>query len=251
MEKIDRTGEEKINNFGSLMRIINYRNVRDIDVFFPEYNYVKEHTQYNNFKKGTIACVYERRLYGVGYLGDGRYDKSINGKNTKYYDIWSEMLTRCYNPKYIQKHPTYEGCHVHDSWLNFQTFSAWLDKNYYEIEKERIDLDKDILCKGNKIYSPDTCIFVPQSINLLFVKRDNDRGDLPIGVTYHNKKYRVRCNINKKENFLGYYNTLEEAFQVYKQYKERYIKEVAEEYKNVIPQKLYEAMLRYEIEIDD
>lgn len=251
MKKIDRTGEEKTNNFGSLMRITNYRNVNDMDIYFEEYNYTKTNVNYGGFKKGAITCPYEPRTYGVGYIGEGRYNTSIDGKNTKCYKTWNGMLKRCYDPKYIQNHPTYEGCHVHESWHNFQNFAGWFEKNYYKIEGETMALDKDILIKGNKIYSPDTCIFVSQRINSLFIKRDNDRGNFPLGVTYHNENYEVRCNMDKKNKFLGCYKTPEEAFQVYKQYKERYIKEVAEEYKKKIPTKLYTAMINYEVEIDD
>ena len=251
MGKIDRTGEEKTNTFGSLMRIINYRNNKDIDVYFPQYDYIKEHVNYNQFIKGKVKCVYEPRIYGIGYISDGKYEVSINGKSTKHYDIWCGMLKRVYDPKYIQKHPTYEGCCVYESWHNFQTFSEWIDKNYYEIEGQRMELDKDILCKGNKIYSPDTCVFVPHRINTLFIKSDKCRGDLPIGVVRVNKKYNARCNVDKKIKNLGYYNSLEEAFEVYKNFKEKDIKKVAEEYKDKIPEKLYNAMITYEVEIDD
>ena len=57
--------------------------------------------------------------------------------------------------------------------------------------------------------------------------------------------------MNKKQNFLGYYNTPEEAFQAYKQFKENYIKQVADEYKELIPEKLYNAMYEYEVKIED
>ena len=120
-------------------------------------------------------------------------------------------------------------------------------------------LDKDILYKGNKIYSPSTCIFVPNRINTLFTKSNLTRGKYPIGVNIDNKthKFRARCsifdNINKKviRVTLGSYNNEIEAFQCYKRFKENYIKEVAEEYKNLIPTKLYEAMYKYEVEITD
>ena len=118
-------------------------------------------------------------------------------------------------------------------------------------------LDKDILCKGNKVYSRDTCIFVPERINLLFVKRDNDRGDCPIGVTPNlSDNYQVRCNNgNRKSIYLGSYSTKEEAFQVYKNYKEKVIKEVIDSYEGIIPEphytKLKTAMYNYKVEIDD
>lgn len=251
MRKIDRTGEVTYNNFGSKIIIKEYRKSCDIDVYFPEYKWTKTQVQYNTFIKGEVKCPYEKTVYGVGYLGEGKHNVSINGKITKYYNIWNGMLKRCYDPKFIEKRPTYTGCKVYPEWHNFQTFGEWLDKNYYEIEGQTMNLDKDILCKGNKIYSPDTCVFVPIRINTLFIKCDKCRGDLPVGVTHHRKKYDVRCCVDGKREYLGYYDTPEEAFQAYKNFKEQYIKKVAEEYKNVIPQKLYEAMLRYEVDIDD
>ena len=81
MGKINRTGEEGYNNFGSKMIIKEYRGNKDIDIYFPEYDWVFKHTRYNNFKKGNIKCPYERRYYGVGYLGEGKYKVSEYGKN--------------------------------------------------------------------------------------------------------------------------------------------------------------------------
>lgn len=181
-KKIDRTGEEKTNNFGSKMIISDYRNYDDIDVYFEKYNWISKNKKYSDFKKGNIKCVYEPRTYEVGYLGEGRYKVSEKGKSTKYHVIWKDMLRRAYDPKFIEKYPTYTGCEVYSPWHNFQVFGEWLDENYYKIENEVMCLDKDILCKGNKIYSPETCIFVPNRINVLFVKSDGSRGDLPIGV---------------------------------------------------------------------
>ena len=118
-------------------------------------------------------------------------------------------------------------------------------------------LDKDILYKGNKIYSRETCIFVPERINLLFTKRDNDRGDCPVGVTPNSSgNYQVHCNDkNGKVVPLGTYSTKEEAFYRYKQYKEKVIKEVIDSYKGIIPEphysRLREAMYNYKVEIDD
>ena len=118
-------------------------------------------------------------------------------------------------------------------------------------------LDKDILCKGNKIYSRDTCIFVPQRINLLFTKRDNSRGDNPIGVSdLPSGNYQVKCNNGYgKSVYLGSYLTKEESFKVYKQYKEKIIKEVIDSYEGRIPEPFYsrlkKAMYNYEVEIDD
>lgn len=253
MNKEDAIGTINYNNFGSKIIIIDYRKYNDIDVYFPEYSWTKEHVQYINFINGRVKCPYERTVFNIGYVGEGKYNISLNGKHTKCYNIWNRMLSRCYDSKYIQKHPTYEQCEVCEEWHNFQNFAQWFENNYYEIDKQVMNLDKDILIKHNKVYSPETCVFVPQNINKLFTKRDNNRGSFPVGVSYNkrDKKYKSYCNMNKKQNFLGYYDTPEEAFQAYKQFKENYIKQVADEYKDSIPEKLYNAMYEYEVEIED
>ena len=257
--KINRINEIKLNNFGSKMIIVKYKNANDIDVYFPEYDCIIKHTNYNNFKKGNIKCPYERRYYGVGYLGKGKYKIKINNKTTKCYETWNRMLQRCYDPKHHEKYPTYINCKVDEEWLCYQNFAEWYYENYYEIENEIMCLDKDILRKGNKIYSPDNCVFVPERINNLFVKCDKSRGDYPIGVCYneHRKKFITQCSIydfkenKKKIKRLGYYDTPEKAFKSYKQFKEKYIKEVADYYKDLIPTKLYDAMYLYKVEMDD
>lgn len=257
--KIDRTGEIGYNNFGSKMVIVEYNNTKNIDVYFPEYDWIAKNVDYTNFKNGKISCPYEKRYFNVGYLGEGKYKAYENGKQTKCYVSWQNMLQRCYDEKLHKKHPTYKNCEVSKEWHNYTNFGDWFKNNYYEVKGEKMCLDKDILHKSNKIYSPDNCIFVAENINKLFVKRDNDRGEYPIGVSYYKArgKFRAYCHIydfeeNKtKQKFLGYYNNSQQAFEVYKQFKEKHIKEVADYYKDLIPEKLYDAMYKYEIEITD
>lgn len=257
--KLDRTGEVGYNNFGSKMVIKEYRTNRDIDIYFPEYNWTIKHTYYQSFKNGQIKCPYEKRVYGVGYIGEGKYRMSENGKQTKCYKTWIHMLERCYDEKAIKKRPRYEDCEVCNEWLCYQNFAEWYYKNYYEIKDEIMCLDKDILHKGNKIYSPDTCAFVPEKINTLFTKRNNARGDYPIGVSYDkvSGKFIAQCHIYDFKNYkskikhLGYYNTSQKAFNVYKEFKEKNIKKVAEHYKEQIPYELYQAMHNYRVEIND
>ena len=255
--KINRTGEEGYNKFGSKMIIKEYRNKRDVDVYFPEYDWTFEHAQYDNFKKGTIKCPYEKRYFGVGYIGEGKYKVWEDGKNKKEYKIWHNMIKRCYDPKYQEKRPTYKGCQVEDYLLNFQHMGEWIDRNYYEVPGEQMHLDKDILCKGNKIYSRETCIFVPQKINSLFVKSDKSRGKNPIGATeLPEGNYVAQCwDGNGKQIKLGTYSTKEEAFKAYKEYKEKVIKEVIDSYEGKIPEPHYSrlktAMYNYKVEIDD
>ena len=257
VKKIDRTGEESYNKFGSKMVIVEYRKWDDVDIYFPKYDWMTKNKQYYDFKNGKIKCPYEPRLFGVGYLGEGKYKAKENGKNTDEYKIYHDMLRRCYDPKYQEKYPTYKGCKVEEYLLNFQHMGEWIDDNYYEIPGEKMCLDKDILCKGNKVYSRDTCIFVPERINSLFTKRDKSRGNSPIGTTPTSSgNYMVQCNNGYgKPNYLGSYSTKKEAFEIYKNYKEKVIKEVIDSYKGKIPEPFYsrlrEAMYNYEVEIDD
>ena len=246
----DRTNETRVNNNGERMVIIRYGNKKDIDVQFED-GTVVEHREYNDFKNGSIKNPYSPSVYGIGYMGIGNYSSTENGKETKCHKTWTHMLGRCYDPKFQEKHPTYKGCTVDKRWHNYQEYAKWHIENYYEIEGQIMTLDKDILCKGNKVYSAETCIFVPQFINSLFTKSNKIRGEYPIGVYKQGDKFKAQLNKGKDNQHLGTFNTAIEAFQAYKQAKETYVKELAEEYKDKIPCKLYEAMVAYEVEIDD
>lgn len=254
----ERVGEENYNNNGSLMRIVAYRKSDDIDIYFPEYDWVRYNCKYINFKHGKVKCPYEPRYHGKGYLGEGEHKIKEDGKCTKCYRTWHHMLERCYDEKHRYKYPTYADCYVNDEWLNYQNFADWFDENYYEVDGELMCIDKDILCKGNKEYGPDTCVFTPERINTLFMKSDKSRGEYPLGVCLdkHGKKYEAKYQYSditdkRKTVHLGRYETPEEAFEAYKEEKEFVIKLFAEAYKDDIPEELYEALCDYEVEIYD
>ena len=111
-----------------------------------------------------IKNPYHPAVYGIGYIGEGE------GEKGRVYNIWKKVLQRCYSKEYHIKKPTYIGCSVVKEWLNFQNFAKWYKKNYKPETMEGWHLDKDILVKGNKIYSPETCCFVPADINSLLLK---------------------------------------------------------------------------------
>lgn len=161
------------------------------------------------------------------------------------------MLKRCYCKPRLKKFPTYNGCSVCDEWKTFSSFKAWFDKNHID----GYDIDKDILVKGNKIYGPDTCCFVPKRINYLFINNRKARGKFPIGVSYHSghKKFQAAINHEFKTVHIGYYKTPEEAFLAYKRTKESYIQQLAKEYyeSGAITKRVYDALMRYKIEISD
>lgn len=249
----DRTDEERIMNNGLNAKIIKYKNYKDIDVQFED-GYIAYNKSYINFKNGEIKNPYAITVMGIGCIGE---TITVDKDNVplRSYRIWKLVMRRCYDEDIQEKQPTYKGCSMCKEWLCYANFKKWYDNHYYEIEGENIQLDKDILSKGNKIYSPDTCIFVPQKINLLFVKNNINRGDLPIGVCrYKKQENRYGARVHRFEGeykSLGVFNTPEEAFYVYKEAKEKEIKRVADLYKDKIPQKLYEAMYSYEVEITD
>lgn len=252
-KSIKRLGETTVNRYGSKITIIEYNAYNDITVKFDN-GFIKK-SSYKEFSTGAIKSPYCKTKYNYGFLGIGDYTptKKINEKNiiTNQYRCWADCLGRCYDDKWHKKKPTYKECKVYEEWHNFQVFAKWFDENYYEIDGEVMQLDKDILIKGNKIYSPDTCVFVPNRINCLFTKSDKARGKYPIGVTKNGNRFVARVNTTNGRVEVGKFKTPEEAFYKYKEFKENYIKQVADEYKDKIPKKLYDAMYRYEVEIDD
>lgn len=250
---MDRIGERFRNREGCEFIIIEYNNCDDVWIEFQDEYKSRVHTNYAHCRKGQVKNYYHPTVFGVGFIGNGKYKSRINGKITKEYKEWRNMLERCYNEEYQNKYSTYKDIVVDKYFHNFQNYCAWRKDNYYEIEGETMCLDKDILYKRNKIYTPDKCIFVPERINTLFVKSDATRGNCPIGVSYNKQrnKYVAHCQIEGRQKYLGYYTTSEEAFLAYKEFKEAYIKQIADEYKDRIPYRLYDAMYKWEVEIDD
>lgn len=254
----DRTGEEKYNYQGLHMKIIKYRKYSDIDVMFDN-GYVREHARYSEFKNGTIRNHMIPEIYGIGILGDIKTKE--NGIFTKEYATWANILQRCYDPKKQEEFPKYKDVTICNEWLYFPNFVEWCHKqtNWDKVLKDRkkFHIDKDIINKGNKIYCPESCCFVPAIVNTLFCKSEALRGDYPIGVSLSRDKtsFRARCNnpITKEKLEYRDYQTPEEAFKKYKEVKEKIIKEIAqEEYnKGNITEVCYKAMMKYEVEITD
>lgn len=190
-----------------------------------------------------------KKVYGVGIVGKGQYTSGtgVKGKHTKMYNVWNSMLKRCYDSKIHILNSSYKDCTVCDSWLNFQEFGEWFTKNYIE----DYQLDKDILIKGNKIYSPETCCFVPQEINLLLGNRKKARGIYPIGVTKQRNKFSAHVKVRNKQIHCGNFDTVDDAFLCYKTIKELDIKARAEEFKSIISDNVYIALINYTIEKED
>ena len=234
------------------MKIVEYNNANDITVEFQDKYKYRKKTFLHNFKRGDVKNPYDITVWGHGYRGVGEYLEQVNGIKSVCYNVWEQMLKRCYNFKNPQYQPTYTGeITVCKEWLNFQNFARWYDENYYEVPNEKMQLDKDILHKGNKVYNPNDCIFVPQTINLIFVRRKNYRNGTPCGVQKSGDKYNAVCGHDNTVDYLGIYDTPEEAFHAYKIRKEETVKQTADRYKQYIPQKLYDALYNWETDIND
>lgn len=230
------------------MQIVRYRNSSDIDVqFLDDYKFIRKHTNYNSFRLGQIKNPYDKTLLNVGYMGVGEHKLHNDDlSETSAYDAWRNMIFRCYRKK--ERAPAYfDRVTVCEEWQNFQNFASWYEENYYETEG-RLHLDKDILYPGNIIYSPEKCLLVPQRINMLFVNLPNKHG-LPNGIRRTETTNKYSATYNGKS--LGVYNTLYAAYEVYSNKKEKVIQEIANEYKKIIPEKLYVALFNYKVRIEN
>lgn len=188
-----------------------------------------------------------RSVRGVGIYTKGKYSFGTKNNPTKVYSVWVSMLNRCYSTNFLSKNETYKGCSVVEEWHNFQNFAIWFEQNYIE----GYQLDKDLLIKNNKIYGPNTCCFIPQEVNLLLVNKKRFRGKYPIGVSKDKNKFSAKIRKRNTQCFLGNYNTIEEAFYVYKTNKENYLKLIAEEYKQNLCEAAYDALVTFKINITD
>lgn len=253
----ERLGEERYNKQGCLMKIVEYNGWDNVIVEFLDYHKIRIRTQYSNFLRGEVKNPYHPSVFGVGIVGI-KYPISINSKCVKEYIAWKSVLSRCYDNKYKESQPSYKNVTCCEEWLNYENFYEWLHEqpNFDRwLNGRRWCVDKDILIKRNRIYSPETCCLVPENVNNLFVKKDRSRGDYPIGVTKNGNKFQASCAnpfTNKTES-LGKYSTSEQAFFAYKNRKEEIIKQIAviEHNKGNITKDCYETMMKYTVEIND
>lgn len=259
--RVDRIGESRINTQGYLMTVIGYENASNIIVQFNDEYHACVKTTWEHFNnRKSVENPYHPTIYNIGRVGN-KYPITISsGKRSKEYFLWKEILYRCYSEQFKESRPTYQDVICDPEWHLFENFYEWLhsQENFEKwINEEDWAIDKDILFKGNKVYSPERCCLVPKNVNCLFCKSDALRGELPIGVSFdHDSNYRARVNdpIRKQvSKLIGTYGTEDKAFLAYKNEKEKIIKEVAniEYQKGNITEQCYKAMLSYQVEITD
>lgn len=241
------------NNYGKLI-ILEYVDYSNVIVEFIKTGY-KTSARMDHILAGQVKDKLTPNLFGAGVLGEN--NSELKGEALKTYRLWQGMIARCYDTKFKSKRLTYIDCTSSENFKYFQFFKEWCNSqvgfNSLDDKGLNFELDKDILIKGNKLYSENTCVFVPKEINSLFIKSVATRGELPLGVVLNKStgKYHATIHISSRNKHLGSFNTIEQAFYAYKQAKELRIKEAANKWKDQIDPRAYQALMNYQVEITD
>lgn len=250
--KLNRIGEEYFNKKGEHFVITNYKSATDLEVTFDN-GYVSK-TSYRNAIEGYVKNRALASIESIGIIGNMKSYES--GKPTKEYQCWHDMIVRCFSERSKKEKPTYKDVSCCKEWLVFENFYNWLQRqeNYQILKNSNViwNLDKDILVKGNKIYSPETCCLVPKVINTLLLKPSKTTNIYPIGVGYDKnwKYFYSYCwkPDGTRSRHTGFKNPMD-AFLQYKKDKEQHVREIAlrESKKGYITKKCYEALMRFEV----
>lgn len=240
----------KTNNYGNV-EVLEVLGTNKFMVKFIRSGNTKICYQ-NTLVSGNIRDTEESPVYTTGIQDIKGY--LVKGQpNPKDYNTWNNMRQRCYNLNTQAKlYAKYPGCTMSEYFLMFSKFKVWFSKQV-GFDQEGCHLDKDLLVKGNKIYSAETCVLLPSEINCALVTSGSRRGAFPQGVIFNSTKTRYRARIQRGDKWesLGAYDTPEEAFYVYKPVKEAHIKSLAEKWKDQIDLRAYEALMNWTIDIDD
>ena len=232
-------------------KVLKYNDSANVEIQFLKTGY-EIVAQLEHIRKGSVKDPYSPSVCGVGILGT-KYPSTINGVRTKEYGLWKRMLERCYSDYSKKRYPTYEDCEVSDNFKSYEYFYEWCHKQI-GFGVEGFELDKDLLIKGNKVYSESTCVFLPAEVNTLLVKNTASRGEHLIGVCWSKTANTFKATARKskgKQEHLGYFKTELEAFNAYKTAKESFVKEQANEWKGKIDIRACDALMKYTVEITD
>jgi hypothetical protein len=189
-------------------------------------------------------------VMGVG-VNDWPAPIKVKGEHILAYKYWHQLLKRLYNTRSLALEPKYKEVGLCEEWKSFSKFKEWFDANYMG-GRDDIDLDKDLMCHvlgfKTKFYSPQTCEFLPREINAV-IAYDKYTKDLPVGVQHarHSARYTATISINNHKHHLGTFDTVEEAFAVYRAARENNIHQMADKYKSFISERAYAALKHYTI----
>jgi len=227
---------------GGECEVISYNNSYDVEVKFKDSGYVKSF-QSSHIIRGLISDPNYPRHLGVGYVGVGCYSYI---EHKEAYMAWRGAIVRGYCNLYKKERSTYKDCTVCEEWHNFQNFAKWYTE--HECCGRGYDLDKDLLVRGNKVYSPETCTLLPNYINKLISTNYKKDSGLPIGVTMcKNGKFKVRLNNREGNRYLGIFTDLEAAANAYAKEKEECVRKEAERLKGTIDDMTYLALIKWSV----
>jgi hypothetical protein len=183
-------------------------------------------------------------VHGVG-INDSGYITSkyvelpkVDGKRKlkriwccPYYQKWKSMILRCYDHKFKMKWSTYEDCHSCDEWKYFSSFKKWVDSQPNK-DWENCHLDKDLLLEGNRVYCPNTCVFISSMVNIFIIEGNSISSGCLRGASLCSKgeKYQARCNdpFKIKKQDIGVFETELEAHLAWQAKKHEYACQLAE-----------------------
>lgn len=238
------TGNDRKDNY--------YKHLYPLNQY--QYSAVSEH--YKNTGDDSEECILEfinsvdyrpdgwepkwmkKSMFGIGYLGCS--DVDVQGT---IYRKWANMMQRCYSEVTHKLKPYYKNCRVCEEWWNFSNFREWYRENI--IEGRQFDLDKDILVQGNNVYSPNTCALVTHYANTVFQRRGIETNIVQCVTT---GKFNASATILGKIKEIGAYETREEAERQLLLYRKEFINQFAKKNRNKVPNKVYEAMVKWNTE---
>lgn len=221
-----RTGEVHCNSKGCEFVILGRTNNNKYGVKFLDETGMFRTAALKEILNGKVKNDYNPIVYGKGFFGVGSYDTYHES-----YPKWTRMLDRCYSNKYV----AYRGCRVVPVWHNYQNFASWYVENKLG-EGVALELDKDIKYIGNRTYGPDTCLLIPEEINLA-VHSGGKKDELPLGVSRKGNRYVAQTSTKatgKNSRHIGSFLSPEEASQAYWAVKRVYLSNLADKYSHVM-----------------
>ena len=232
-------------NEGGSVTVVGINGCESIMVISNDNHLHLQKKTAQSLRLGRIKNPYKKSVYGVGFLGAGKYKAKRNERHDPAYRSWHSMMQRAYDPKYLKIKPTYNGCKVSEEWQNYQNYAEWF-YSQGNSQKKGFQIDKDLRIIGNKIYCKEACSFMPLQINVVLNDRGALRGIYPQGVTSHYLGFRASISVRGSVVLLGTHSTPEAASIIYKKAKENYLKEMAEQYRADIHPEVYNNLSTWE-----
>lgn len=241
-----KTGEVFVSNFGTRYEVLEYVDCYNVKVKFLDSFGFEGWFQADSVRKGSVRNPYDKTVHGVGYMGEGNAETVANKSRLVEREAWYAMMSRSYCPKFKSKHRKYSECTVSEDWHCYQNFANWMkNQRFYGLGYQ---LDKDLLVRDNKVYSPDTCVLLPAHINQLVQRNISKKGLLPNGVrAVSESTFQATLQTVRGVTSVYGFQTVEDAYLKYKEMKEDYVKSVADMWFGSIDSKAYEALYEWRV----